>query len=298
MNVSVKQLRAFVAVAETGSFAEACEQLSITQPALSMAVKNLEEVVGGSLFLRSTRSLSLSPEGRAFLPVAQRLLRDWSDAFSDLQRLYSLQQGKLTIAAMPSFASTRLPVALAAYREQFPKIDIVIRDIVMEELIDAVRSGRVELGVAFEPDNTDGLEFEALFTDRFVAVLPPAHALLRRSELRIVDLLDDTLVTLNRGSSTRRWTDAAFARSPYQPSRIFEAFQLTTVGAMVAAGLGVALVPALCQQQMTQLGACCMPISGPCIERKVGILRRRRQQLSSAAMAMRDLLVGGGGAVS
>jgi len=291
MNVSVKQLRAFVAVAETGSFAQACEQLNISQPALSIAVKNLEDEVGGSLFLRSTRSLSLSPEGSAFLPTAQRLLRDWSDAFTDLQRLYSLQQGKLTIAAMPSFASTRLPAVLATYRQQFPNIDIAVRDIVMEELIEAVRAGRVELGVAFEPDDSEGLEFEALFTDRFVAVLPEAHPLLARSRLRIKDLLGDTVITLNRGSSTRRWTEAAFARESLSPPAIFEAFQLTTVGAMAAAGLGVALVPALCEEQMHQLGARCKPISGRCIERRVGIIRRRRQQLSSAAVAMRVLLM-------
>ena len=291
MNVSVKQLRAFVAVAETGSIAQACEQLNISQPALSMAVKNLEEEVGGSLFLRSTRSLSLSPEGSAFLPTAQRLLRDWSDALTDLQRLYSLQQGKLTIAAMPSFASTRLPAVLATYRQQFPNIDIAVRDIVMEELIEAVRAGRVELGVAFEPDDSEGLEFEALFTDRFVAVLPEAHPLLARSRLRIKDLLGDTVITLNRGSSTRRWTEDAFARESLSPPAIFEAFQLTTVGAMVAAGLGVALVPALCEEQMHQLGARCKPISGRCIERRVGIIRRRRQQLSSAAVAMRALLM-------
>ncbi|MGB1542735.1 LysR family transcriptional regulator [Spongiibacter sp. UBA1325] len=291
MNVSVKQLRAFVAVAETGSFAQACEQLNISQPALSMAVKNLEDEVGGSLFLRSTRSLSLSPEGSAFLPTAQRLLRDWSDAFTDLQRLYSLQQGKLTIAAMPSFASTRLPAVLTTYRQKFPNIDIAVRDIVMEELIEAVRAGRVELGVAFEPDDSEGLEFEALFTDRFVAVFPEAHPLLTRSRLRIKDLLGDTVITLNRGSSTRRWTEDAFARESLSPPAIFEAFQLTTVGAMVAAGLGVALVPALCEEQMHQLGACCKPISGRCIERRVGIIRRRRQQLSSAAVAMRALLM-------
>ena len=291
MNVSVKQLRAFVAVAETGSFAQACEQLNISQPALSMAVKNLEDEVGGSLFLRPTRSLSLSPEGSAFLPTAQRPLRDWSDAFTDLQRLYSLQQGKLTIAAMPSFASTRLPAVLATYRQQFPNIDIAVRDIVMEELIEAVRAGRVELGVAFEPDDSEGLEFEALFTDRFVAVFPEAHPLLTRSRLRIKDLLGDTVITLNRGSSTRRWTEDAFARESLSPPAIFEAFQLTTVGAMVAAGLGVALVPALCEEQMHQLGARCKPISGRCIERRVGIIRRRRQQLSSAAVAMRALLM-------
>ncbi len=291
MNASVKQLRAFVAVAETGSFAEASERLSISQPALSIAVKKLEEMVGGALFVRSTRALCLSPEGELFLPVAQRLLRDWSDAFADLQRLYALQQGKLSIAAMPSFASSRLPAVLAEYRERFPNIDIAVRDIVMEELIDSVRRGRVELGVAFEPESAEGIEFEPLFSDRFVAVLPAGHPLAARRQLRLGQLLNDVLITLNRGSSTRLWTDAAIAREGREPPSIFEAFQLTTVGAMVAAGLGVAVVPALCREQMLQLGALCRPIVGPGIERRVGIICRRRHQLSSAAMAMRSLLL-------
>ncbi len=291
MNASIKQLRAFVAVAETGSFAEAGERLSISQPALSIAVRKLEELLGGALFVRSTRALSLSPEGEVFLPVAQRLLRDWSDAFDDVQRLYALQQGKLSIAAMPAFASSRLPRVLAEYRRRYANITIAVRDIVMEELIDAVRGGRVELGVAFEPENVDGIEFEPLFDDRFVAVLPANHPLTAQPQLRLGQLLSDVLITLNRGSSTRQWTDAAMAREDCQPPSIFEAFQLTTVGAMVAAGLGVALVPALCSEQMHQLGAQCRPITGPGIERRVGIICRRRHQLSSAAMALRSLLL-------
>jgi LysR family carnitine catabolism transcriptional activator len=104
MNVSIKQLRGFIAIAETGSFAEASERLYISQPALSIAIGKLEDTVGGLLFNRSTRSVQLTPEGLEFLPIAQRLIADWSEAFDDLNRLFSLKRGKLTVAAMPSFA--------------------------------------------------------------------------------------------------------------------------------------------------------------------------------------------------
>lgn len=290
MNISVKQLRGFVAIAEAGSFSEACEHLHLSQPALSAAIRKMEEELGGQLFARSTRSVALTPEGAEFLPVARRLLVDWNEGFDDLRGLFALQRGKLSIAAMPSFASNCLPQTLTQLVQRFPNININVQDIVMEEVISAVQSGRVELGITFEPDSMDGLDFQPLFNDRFIAIMPPNHELAANSEVPFADLLSYTLVSLNRGSSTRRWTDNAISHAGQQPPHIFEAFQLTTIGSMVAAGVGVAVVPALCQQQMQALGAICLPISHGGIERRVGIFTRRRHALSSAAQKFIELL--------
>ena len=109
MNATLKQVRAYIAVAKTGSFAEASELIHLSQPALSLAIKKLEECVGGKLFFRTTRQLMLTPEGEYFLPIAKRLLAEWDDAFTDLNNLFSLSRGQLIIAAMPSFASCELP---------------------------------------------------------------------------------------------------------------------------------------------------------------------------------------------
>ena len=290
MNVTLKQLRGFVAIAELGSFAEACEHLHLSQPALSIAIRNMEESVGGALLARSTRSVELTPEGEAFLPVAQRLLSDWHVAFDDLYRLFSLQRGKLTIAAMPSFASTSLPAVLADYRQRFPNINITVQDVVMEQVIRAVQLGRADLGISFEPDTLESLDFQPLFADRFIAVLPARHPLNERKRVTLRQLLGYTLVVLNRGSSTRHWTDQAIAQAGIEPPQMFEASQLTTVGAMVAAGVGVAVIPSICRDQMQRLGAVCRSISGDCIERRLGILTHRRHSLSSAAQHMVKLL--------
>ena len=291
MNVTVKQLRGFVAIAHTGSFAEACEQLHLSQPALSVSIRKLEEATGGLLFSRSTRSVALTPEGREFLPVAKRLLGDWSEGLEDLRQLFTLQRGKISVAAMPSYASNCLPSVLAEYGQHFPNIAVTVLDVVMEEVIESVQSGRAELGITFRPDMLDGVDFQPLFSDRFIAVLPPQHRLIEKPQLRLKDLLSGTLVALNRGSSTRQWTDELIVKARLQPPQIFEAYQLTTVGAMVAAGLGVGLVPALCAGQMSGLGAVCRPISGPSIEREVGVFTRRRHALSSAAQALLKLLL-------
>ncbi len=290
MNISIRQLRAFVAVAECQSFAEASELLHLSQPALSVAIRKMEEASGGSLFARSTRSLELSPEGRDFLPAARRLLSDWDQAFDDLGRAFSLRQGKVTVAVMPSFAMNQFPAALVQYQRRYPDINISVEDVVMELVIDAVRRGEADLGITFEPEQLDGVEFNALFTDRFIALLPPASALAKQSGLTWQQLVDQPFIAMNRGSWSRASTDKAMTEAEVVPSRLLEANQLATIGRMVSVGLGVAVVPQLCQQQMESMGVVCRPVSGPTIERRVGLFTRKRHPLSRAASTLSEEL--------
>lgn len=108
MSISYRNMLAFIRVAESATFAEAAEKLHLTQPALSSAIKKMEEQLGGKLFSRSTRRVSLTPEGQTLLPNAKRLVNEWDETFHDMQNLFAMQQGKLTIAAMPSFAESKL----------------------------------------------------------------------------------------------------------------------------------------------------------------------------------------------
>lgn len=290
MNVSLKQLRAFVTLAQSQSFAEAAELLHLSQPALSTSIKNMEESVGGSLFTRSTRSLELSPEGRRFLPVARRLLADWDQAFDDLGRTFSLQQGKVSVAVMPSFAMNQFPGALVAFQQRFPDINISVEDVVMELVIDSVRDGSVDLGITFEPEQLDGVAFTPLFVDRFIALLPPDSPLANRQRLAWPALMEYPFIAMNRGSWSRATTDRALAAAKVLPDRLIEANQLATIGRMVSVGLGVAVVPKLCRQQMESMGVICKPIGKPVIERRVGIFTRKRHALSHAASALVEQL--------
>jgi LysR family transcriptional regulator, carnitine catabolism transcriptional activator len=290
MNISIRQLRAFVAVAQSQSFAEASELLHISQPALSVSIRKMEEAAGGSLFSRSTRSLELSPEGRAFLPTARRLLSDWEQALDDLDRAFSLQQGKVSIAVMPSFAMNQFPGALVEYQRLYPAINITVEDVVMESVIDAVRLGAVDLGITFEPDQLDGVEFTPLFKDRFIALLPPGSPLAENSRLEWRTLVRQPFIAMNRGSWSRASTDRAMNEAGVVPPRLLEANQLATIGRMVSVGLGVAVVPQLCQQQMESMGITCRPVYRPHIERTVGIFTRKRHPLSRAANSLAEQL--------
>ena len=290
MNVSLRQLRVFVTLAHSQSFAEAAELLHLSQPALSTSIKNMEDTVGGSLFARSTRSLELSPEGRRFLPVARRLLADWDQAFDDLGRAFNLQQGKVSVAVMPSFAMNQFPGALVAFQQRHPEINISVEDVVMELVIDAVRDGSVDLGITFEPEQLDGVEFTPLFVDRFIAVLPPNSPLASKQRLAWPALVEYPFIAMNRGSWSRATTDRALETAGVIPDRLLEANQLATIGRMVSVGLGVAVVPQLCREQMESMGATCKPIGNPVIQRRVGIFTRKRHALSRAASALVDQL--------
>jgi LysR family carnitine catabolism transcriptional activator len=275
--MTVKQLRAFLAVAQTLSFAQACKRLHLSQPALSLAIKTLEESLGGALLVRTTRSVALTPEGETLLPIARRLLADWDNAEELLRQHFTLQLGKLAVAAMPSFAGNRLPAALKAFRDAHPRINVAVHDVINEQVLEMVRDRRVELGVCFEPAALDGLQFTALYNDRFVAVVPAGGALAGREALSWADLLGQPFIALQRPSAVRLLLEDSIAAR--------------YVGRMVAEGLGVSAVPSLCRRQMEELGACCVPLGEPQVARRVGLLHLAGHQLSSAAQAMSDTLL-------
>ncbi|GEN26907.1 transcriptional regulator [Halovibrio variabilis] len=286
--MTVKQLRAFLAVAQTLSFTQACERLHLSQPALSLAIKGLEASLGGKLLIRSTRSVRLTPEGESLLPLAKHLLAQWDNTEERLRQRFTLQLGRLSIAAMPAFACNLLPAALVKFRQQYPKINITVHDVINEEVTEMVRSRQVELGIAFSPEGTGSLLFTPLFEDHFVAVVPPASTLNQCAKLSWAQLLGHDFITLQRPSMVRRLLEQELRNQHMALPVAFESHQLSTVGRMVADGLGVSAVPSMCIRQMHELGARCIPLTTPGISCRVGILTQ--QELSVAAHALRTVL--------
>ncbi len=289
--MTAKQLRAFIAVAQTLSFAQACERVHLSQSALSLTIKALEDSLGGRLFSRTTRHVRLTPEGEALLPLARRLMADWDNVEDELRQRFTLQQGRVAMAAMPSFAGNLLPALLRDFRHRYPDINVTVNDVINEQVIEMVQDGYVELGIAFEPAPSTSLQFTPLYLDRFVAVVPADSALAGRQELDWRQLLEHPFITLQRPSAVRLMLEQHLKEWHLTLPVAFESHQLATVGRMVGAGLGVSVVPALCIGQMNELGARCVPLHDPVIERQVGILTRTEHELSVAAQALFDTLL-------
>lgn len=290
MRMSIKQLRAFLAVAHTLNFAHASERLNISQPALSLTIKGLEESLGGPLLLRTTRRVTLTQEGETLLTMARQLIADWDNTEEAMRQRFTLQRGKVSVAAMPSFAANVLPPVLKAFRDRYAGINVTVHDVINEQVIEMVSEGRVEMGIAFEPDYSGHLHFTPLGLDRFVAIVPPDSRLATRERLSWRELLSLDFIALQRPSAVRLMLEEQLAQSGRPLEVALESHQLVTVGRLVANGLGGSAVPALCRTQMTELGAVCLELDGPVIERRVGVLRSAHHKLSTAAQALLDTL--------
>lgn len=293
MTIPINQVIAFITVARTRSFAKAAVQLHLSQPTLSIAIKNLEENVGGKLLTRTTRTVSLTPEGKAFFPVARRLIADWEQSLQDVRNQFKLRRSKLELAAIPSYTTNLLPKIIAQFHQQHPSINVTIHDIIAENVVEMVREGRCELGVTFEPSNAPELLFQPLFNDRFVAILPQGHPLLIKKRLRWVDILDFPHISLQRPAGTRLLIDLALKNQDLILTPSFESHQLVSIGRMILEGLGLSVMPSTSLAQMNEMGLHHRAISSPIITHDLGIITRRQQALSAAGLAMKSLIQAG-----
>lgn len=232
------------------------------------------------------------PGGELFLPMARQLLADWDNVEEAMRQSFTLQRGKISVAAMPSFAANVLPEALKAFRDRYAGVNVTVHDVINEQVIEMVREGRVEMGIAFEPSPNHNLLFTPLAVDRFVAIVPQQSPLAKKKQLSWQELLTLDFITLQRPSAVRLMLEEALARSGRQLDVALESHQLVTVGRMVASGLGGSAVPALCKTQMASLGAVCIPLSDPPIEKCVGAIHAGHLPLSKAAQALLDTLKG------
>lgn len=281
--MTLKQLKVFSAVAKFKSFAEAAEFLHISQPALSISIKNLEDNVGGKLFYRSTRKLCLTPEGKVFLLRARRLLVDSENALEEIKNLFSLDRGHLNLAVMPSFASANLAKYIKLFKDDFPAVNIKIYDVVAEEAIEMVRIERAELAITFEPVELSDIDFQPLFTDKFVAALPTKHPLCERQEILWSQLTKYPFIALQKPSSIRYLIEQKLAPLNEKLQVEIETNQLSTIVKLITKGLGLSAMPQIYANNIAQQGIVYRPLVQPEITRHIGLVTKKRAALSKTA---------------
>ena len=184
MNVTLRQLRAFCALAHTSSFTEAAASLHVTQSALSGLIKELEQILGVQVVHRSTRKVQLSEAGREFYPLAVKILQDLDGALDAMADLKALKRGVVRIAAPQLMACTVLPEVMAAFKRECPDIQVRLFDSMVESVLPRVSSGEVDLGVGPERESLPEIEARTLFELPFVVVFPPGHALAAQKTVR------------------------------------------------------------------------------------------------------------------
>lgn len=289
MDLSTRQLRAFVALAEQRSFTRAAAQCHLSQPAFSALVRALEDSLGQRLFDRSTRHVELSTEGRAFEPAARRVLAELDAALAGAADYASKRRGRVAIALLPSLAAGWLPGVLATFRARYPAVELDVADVLSEACIERVRNGQADLAIAAIRADTPELMAEAFCSDRFHLVCPAGHPLLAaKAPPKPKELLPYPFIHLSRTSSVRQYLDAALR--PLQMNAVMEVEQLATVMGMVRAGLGLSIVPELALFHFQQPGLGTRPLGWKGLTRKLYLVRRRDRGLSQAAQAFYELV--------
>jgi DNA-binding transcriptional LysR family regulator len=290
MNITLRQLRAFVAVAETGAFARAAERLHVSASGLSTLVRELEEQLGLRLFSRSTRVVQLTEGGAEFLPLARKTLNDLEAGVAASRSLAQVKRGRVSVVASIVLAATLLPWAIKGFKEKFPGIQLVLKDGFEEDIRDQVRRGEVDLGVGTLLHGEAGLSQSVLYEDYLVALVGDGHSLAEKGTVSWHDLASYPLICLSPRSPSRALADAAFLQAGVSFSPAYEASFSSTVISMVVAGLGVAALPVNVRQLSRSAGVQARLLVRPTVQRRVGIFARSDLLLSPAAAAFQKHL--------
>lgn len=290
MNVSLRQLRAFVALARTGSFTLAAESLYITQSALSGLIKELEHGLGSRLVDRSTRRVALTDAGERLFPMLESALHDLDDVLARATDPSASQTGVVRVAASQLLASTLLPELIAAYQREFPDRRVRLVDTPVEGVMARVFSGEAELGIGPEREPNSDIRSAPLFEGPFMAVVRPDHALAAAGRLRWADLAPFPVITL-QGQFTERLVQDLRKADPglgFAPAT--EVAYMATALSMVKAGLGVALCIPYAAALVDLYGLLLCPLQGPEVRRHFEVFTRRGRSLSVAAQSFLDFI--------
>lgn len=289
MNLSARDIQAFLALAEVKNFTRAAARCHLSQPAFSALIKALEASVGLQLFDRSTRHVLLTPEGERFLLSAQRIAAELEDCAKAMRDTAQLARGHVAVALLPSLAAGWLPPVLAQFMARHPGVDLALLDVLSEPCIAAVAHGEADFALAAIRADTPDLQAEPFCSDDFHLVCREDHPLAAQDTLEVADLLPWPFVHLARHSSVRQYLDAAFF--PQSMHTLVEVEQLATVMGLVHAGLGISVVPALSLFHFDKPGLITRPLSLPGMERQIYLVRRRERSLSLPAQALYRLML-------
>lgn len=283
MNLDVRQLRAFVTVAECGSFTRAAASLNLSQPALTVQIRKLEEALGIRLFDRTTRMVALTRSGTELLPALGRILRELDGVLAETRQLSTMQRGIVRLAVLPSFASGVLPEIIAEFRARHPGVGFSIRDVIASGVADLVASGEADLGLTGGAVSGPDLEILLRGTDSMHAVYPAAHALARRARIVIADLAAHPLILMDAATSVRQVVDAAFAAAGVAPLVGAEVTYMSSAVGMVRAGLGVAILPGSAMEVRAERSLRSQRIEGERFARPIAVVKRRGRTLPPAS---------------
>ena len=291
MDLTLRQLEIFSAVARSRSFTKAAGELVLSQPVISRTIGELERKLRVSLLVRTTRSVELTEAGEEFLDVATGVLdayRHGLDRFGDFQ---AGERRHVTVAVLPSVAAVVLPTVLSGYLADHPGVQVRLADGTNDQVLAMLRAGAADLAITEVSPASAGLAVEPLIDDPFVAVVPAGHPLAERKELSWPDFAGESFIAFSPDSSIRRLADIGLAQSFVEPRQQLQTRTVATAGGMIAAGIGVSAMPELVLPLLSATPVAVRPLTGPVITRRIGLHRRAGERCPAAVRRLMDRLI-------
>ena len=279
MDVSLRQVRAFLTVARVKSFTGAASVLNVTQPALTMQIRRLEQALGVTLFDRNSRSVELTRVARDLLPAFERTLQDFDAALDSARDIATQARGIVRLAALPSVSAGVLPDAILRFRELRPNVMFDLRDVIAGQVLNLVQSEQVDFGVM--GGALKAIDVETLFEaqDRLHVVYPRGHRIGRLKTITPAALAEFPLVLMQRETSVRAIVEAGFHAAGLMPKATCEAIYMMTAVGMVRAGLGLTILPGSAREIKAEPGLQSKPIDDAAFTRPVSIIKRSGRTL-------------------
>jgi len=285
------QLRYFVAAARRGNFSRAAEEVCVSQPSLSLQIANLEREIGAPLFTRQGRSVALTDAGVVLREYAERILREEEEARRAVRAVVGLERGRLSLWTLPTLGQHLLPLTLARFRQAHPGIAITVHEAVPARAVGAaVADGRADVGMVHLPCPVPGLVERALFTEELALVVPSGHPLAAPDvpPPALADLAGEDFVWVPDGSTPEHPFFAACLAAGFTPRIACVSGSAQGMQALVAAGLGISLLPRLALHPPE--GAVVVDLAPPRPTRTLAVVWREGDPLTHAARAFLEMV--------
>lgn len=242
--MEIRQLKAFVAIAEEGTFTAGAGRVHVTQAAISMQIRQLEIETGSQLFIRAPRRVMLTEAGEKLLERARVILREHDAALEELAALNGAERGRLRIGSASAMVSADpLPLILRQLRKKHEGVEVSVTSGTSESLVQQILAGELDAAFVSLPVEARGVQTELLSEDYLVAIASPRHLLAKQKIVSAYALAGEKLILGERGGNTRRLIDHFFAQAGVTPKVVMELSRLAAIIRMVAEDMGVGIVP-------------------------------------------------------
>ncbi len=288
--MDLHQLRGFFEIAREGSFTRAADKLFLTQPAISLQIKALEEELGEVLFERQRKGIRMTPAGEILYGRAQEVFERLEMAREEIAALQDELQGLLVIGTSDTNCTYILPPVLQEFRTEYPRVEIDIRNRMSPEVVHLVLDNEVDFGLTTLPVRQRSLVSETLFQRRDVLICQPDHAFGRRKYVRLQELVEYPLLALERGSTSRQLMEDAFRQTEVTPQVGMNLGSIEVIKCFVEVGMGIALVPEVAVTEEVEAGRLVAIRVRGLKARSIGLIEHQGRRRSPAAQAFLEML--------